>query len=165
MLPGLKSLSSSEVPLELHLVTDLNAAKSSPLLGELRARSISVCKLRLDPMVVQATWPRVGQCDLVVVPSLPSVKKLVKSPNRAVEGIRGGRLFLPIRCRRIRELAPGCGSVTTWRPASARALADPKSALETITAGQSIIARRFSPQRIAQRWEAVLEQLVECTCM
>ena len=97
------------------------------------------------------------------MPSLPSVKKLVKSPNRAVEGIRAGRLVLAYPLPAYQELAPGLWLGDDMAAGIRAALADPHAALETITAGQSIVARRFAPQRIAQRWEAVLEQLAECT--
>lgn len=162
MLPGLKSL-SREMPLELHLVTDLNAAKQSPLLAELQRAVDQRLQLRLTPWSLNATWQALAQCDLVLVPSLPSVKKLVKSPNRAVEGIRAGRLVLAYPLPAYQELAPGLWLDEDVAAGIRAALADPRAALETITAGQSIIARRFAPQRIAQRWEAVLEQLAECT--
>ncbi len=161
MLPGLKSL-SRELPLELHVVTDLNAAKQSPLLAELQRAVDQRLQLRLTPWSLQATWQALAQCDLVVIPSLPSAKKLVKSPNRVVEGIRSGRLVLAYPLPAHQELAPGLWLGDDMAAGIRAALADPRAALETIIAGQSIIARRFSPQRIAQRWEAVLEQLAEC---
>jgi hypothetical protein len=110
----------------------------------------------------ETTWRALADCDLVVVPSLPSAKKLVKSPNRVVEPLRAGRFVVAYPLPSYVELADfvwlgeNVADGVTW------AIANPVEVRRRVASGQAHINRRFSPLSIGRVWEAVLQQTVEC---
>ncbi|MGC4002141.1 MAG: hypothetical protein QM811_02910 [Pirellulales bacterium] len=161
MLRGLRELATS-VPLELHLVTDLEAARRSPLFEELQSADGRGFKLRLTAWSPRATWQALAQSDIVLLPSLPSDKKKVKSPNRAVEGVRAGRLVVAYPLPSYQELDQGLCLNEDPVAGIRWALKHPQDALARIREGQLIIGRRFAPRTIGGRWEAVLKSAVEC---
>lgn len=80
----------------------------------------------------------------------------VKSHNRLVSAIRGGRLALAAPIPAYRELA-----AYAWvgEPLSAGlrwALAHPQEALARVREGQGYVEQRFSPEVIGRRWAQVL---------
>jgi len=161
MLPGLQSL-TRELPLELSLVTDVAAAQRSPLWQSLNAARQPGLKLELIPWSLAATWQTLADSDLVVLPSLPEQKKQVKSPNRAVEGIRAGRLVLAYPLPAYQELAGGLWLGEDLAAGIRWAVAHPSEARQLIERGQTLIVRRFAQEQVGRSWEAVLEQVAEC---
>jgi hypothetical protein len=160
MMPGLAGL-SQEQPLTLHVVSAAGAGNIEGFLADVeRLHGPGLCT-RFTPWSPDATWQALSECDLVVVPSLPDVKKLVKSPNRVVEPLRAGRFVIAYPLPSYKELrdfvwlGDDMASGITW------AVANKAAVLERIKAGQEYINGRFAPRAVALRWSAVLEQLVE----
>ncbi len=131
-----------EQPLELHLVTDLNAAKQSPLLGELQRAVDQRLQLRLTPGLA-GHMASLGAMRLGRRAKFASVKKLVKSPNRAMSKGSAPAISVGLSAPFLSGTCPGLWLGDDMAAGIRTALADPQAALETIAAGQSIIARRF----------------------
>jgi hypothetical protein len=110
----------------------------------------------------QATWQALADCDLVVVPSLPSAKKLVKSPNRVVEPIRAGRFVVAYPLPSYVELTDYIWLAENVAEGVARAVANAADVRRRIAAGQAYVNRRFNQLAIGRVWEAVLLQTIEC---
>lgn len=159
-LPELQSL-AREIPLELHCVTDLAAARQSPLWPALAHAATPGFTLRATPWSLPATWHALAECNLVILPSLPEQKKLVKSPNRAVEALRAGRLPLAYPLPAYQELSAGCWVGEDLAAGIRWAVQNPRSVLAKIHAGQHLLERRFSPGQIGHVWEGVLQAVAE----
>jgi hypothetical protein len=161
MLPDLQVL-SRERSLDLHLVTDLNAARQTPLMKQLAAASSPGLNIRLSAWSQAATWNALAQCDAVVIPSLPDAKKQVKSPNRVVEGIRAGRLVIAYPLHSYQALAQGCWLGTNLADGLRWALQQPEQARARILAGQQLIEQTHAPRYVGQQWEHTLQAVAEC---
>jgi hypothetical protein len=160
MMPSLMGLSQVQ-PVTLHVVSAAGAGNIEAFLLDAEGRNQPGLCTRFTPWSPEATWLALSECDLVVVPSLPDVKKLVKSPNRVVEPLRAGRFVIayPLpsyqELREFAWLGANMASGITW------AMANKAAVLERITAGQNYVNHRFAPRAVALRWSSVLEQLVE----
>jgi glycosyltransferase involved in cell wall biosynthesis len=110
----------------------------------------------------EATWQAMADCDLVVVPSLPSAKKLVKSPNRVVEPLRAGRFVVAYPLPSYVDLSDHVWLGENIAEGVAWAVSNTAEVRRRIAAGQAHINRRFSPLAIGRVWEAVLLQTIEC---
>jgi len=113
---------------------------------------------RFVPWSLDATWQAIDECDFVLLPQQVDREGWgrVKSHNRLVEAIRGGRLAIASPIPSYLELdeyawvGEDLGAGVAW------ALARPDDALARIRAGQHHIGTRFSPERIGERWERLL---------
>ncbi len=131
-----------------------------PLAGEIGARlqrDRPHLAFRFVPWSLDATWRAIDDSDLVLLPQdHRDGWGRVKSHNRLVEAIRGGRLAIASPIPSYLELADftwvgeDLGAGVEW------ALANPEAAAARAHAGQEYIEKRFSPERIADRWERVL---------
>lgn len=106
---------------------------------------------------LERTWAAIDGCDFVVLPQdTVGAAGRVKSPNRLVEAIRGGRLALASPIPSYQELAAyawvgeDLGQGLRW------ALAHPEDALERVRAGQQAIEARFAPAAIGEQWARAL---------
>jgi len=108
-----------------------------------------------------ATWQAMSDCDLVVVPSLPAAKKLVKSPNRVAEPLRAGRFVVAYPLPSYVELADYVWLGEDVAEGVVWAVANSAEVRRRLVAGQVYVNRRFSPLSIGRVWESVLLQAAE----
>jgi len=106
---------------------------------------------------LERTWAAIDRCDFVVLPQdTAGAAGRVKSPNRLVEAIRGGRLALASPIPSYQELAQyawvgeDLGQGLRW------ALAHPADALERVRAGQQVVEARFASAAIGAQWARAL---------
>jgi len=167
MLPELAMLSES-VPLQLALVTTDQNASIAQYLKQFAASiapQLTRLSTALTPWSEAATWQAMQRSDMIVIPSLPAAKKQVKSPNRAVESIRSGRLVIAYPLPSYAELADYLCLGESMADGIRHAMKHPDDSLQRITAGQAYIAERFSMRTIGRAWDAVLSQTVDCAAV
>jgi glycosyltransferase involved in cell wall biosynthesis len=112
---------------------------------------------RFVPWSLEATWRAIDECDLVVLPQdHRDGWGRVKSHNRLVEAIRGGRLAIASPIASYLELADYAWVGEDLGAGVAWALANPEEAAGRVRAGQPYVEARFSPERITDRWERLL---------
>jgi hypothetical protein len=114
---------------------------------------------RLRAWSESALFEELGVCDAVIIPSNPyDPHKLVKSPNRFAETVWAGRLALAHPLPAYEALADtgwvgeDLGEGLKWYAA------DPARALQRVREGQSLIAKRHSPEAVAALWRHVIEE-------
>lgn len=142
---------------ELQLVThEARREMVTDLRGRL-SRAYPSLVVNFIPWSLEATWQAIDSCDLVVLPQEQGERwGRVKSHNRLVESIRGGRLPIASPIPSYLELADyawvgeDLGAGVEW------ALAHPEEAAARIRAGQAHVAVRFSPERIVAQWERLM---------
>ena len=116
------------------------------------------CRLRMVAWSREAVAHEVTAADLVVLPQdVNSEWGRVKSHNRLVEALRGGRLPIASSIPAYQELAQWAWVGEDLSEGVAWALSHPAEVLQRITRGQAMIEERFSPQRIGERWAELLE--------
>jgi len=104
-----------------------------------------------------ATWRAIDDCDLVILPQEHGERwGRVKSHNRLVEAIRGGRLAIAAPIPSYLELSDYAWVGEDLDAGVEWALAHPDEAAGRIRAGQEHVAGRFSPERIVARWERLM---------
>lgn len=95
--------------------------------------------------------------DLVLLPQdATSGWGRVKSHNRLVESIRAGRLAVASPIPSYLELRDFAWVGDDLADGIAWALANPDAAAARVARGQPVVAERFSPERIGERWRQVL---------
>jgi hypothetical protein len=111
------------------------------------------------PWSLEATWSAIDDSDLVLIPQEHAdAWGSVKSHNRLVETIRGGRLAVASPIPSYLELADFACIAEDLAQGVAWALSHPQQAEQRIRAGQDYVGRRFSPQRILGLWTRLLTQ-------
>jgi glycosyltransferase involved in cell wall biosynthesis len=160
MVPRLGALARRR-PLSLHVVSDPSNNGIRAFVEQVNRQHGPGLTARFTVWSPEATWQALADCDLVVVPSLPAAKKLVKSPNRVVEPLRAGRFVVAYPLPSYIELAGFLCLEENVAAGVEWALANAAEVRHRIEAGQAYVHRRFDPQVIARVWEAVLLQTVE----
>jgi glycosyltransferase involved in cell wall biosynthesis len=126
-------------------------------LAEALALERPAAGLRLREWSPEATWQAIGDCDLVVLPQdHRSPWGVVKSHNRLVEAIRGGRVAVASPIPSYRELADYAWVGEDLGEGVAWALANPREAVARVARGQDYIQQRFAPELIGRKWLQVL---------
>ena len=109
------------------------------------------------PWSLDATWQAIDGCDFVLLPQdHRDPWGRVKSHNRLVEAIRGGRLAIASPIPSYLELGDFAWVGEDIGAGIAWALANPEEAAARVSAGQRYIHTRFAPDRIAGRWERLI---------
>jgi SAM-dependent methyltransferase len=115
---------------------------------------------RFVPWSLEATWGAIDECDVVVLPQDSGGEwGSVKSHNRLVEAIRGGRFAVASPIRSYGELAAYAWVGDDLGEGVAWALANPEEARARIAAGQAYIATRFAPEVVGRKWADLLATL------
>jgi hypothetical protein len=143
--------------LEIVFVTEPGQAELVAEMGASLRETHPGCSLRFVPWSSEAVAREVTNADLVVLPQDAATDwGRVKSHNRLVEALRGGRFAVASPIPAYQELA-GCAWVgedladgVEW------ALAHPGEVLRRIAAGQALVEQRFSPERIGELWANLL---------
>ena len=144
-------------PLEIAFVTSQDQAT---LVDDMASQLSAIhpgCRLRRVSWSREAVEREVTAADLVVLPQDAAGDwGRVKSHNRLIEALRGGRLPIASPIPAYQELAPGAWVGEDLAEGVAWALAQPAEVLRRITKGQAMIEERFSPQRIGECWAGLL---------
>lgn len=144
-------------PLEIALVTGESQVQ---LVSQMAAQLAAVhpgCQLRMVAWSGEAVAKEVTAADLVVLPQdADSEWGRVKSHNRLVEALRGGRLPIASPIPSYEELAQWAWVGNDLAEGVAWALSRPAEVLQRIAGGQAVVEERFSPQRIGERWAGLL---------
>jgi glycosyltransferase involved in cell wall biosynthesis len=160
MIPKLGALAQS-TSLSLHVVSNSTNNGIRAYLEQVSRQFGPGLTTSFTEWAPEATWQALADCDLVVVPSLLSAKKLVKSPNRVVEPLRAGRFVVAYPLPSYVELADYVWLGENVADGVAWAVANATEVRRRIAAGQAHINRRFSPLSISRVWEAVLQLTAE----
>jgi hypothetical protein len=161
MMPKLGALARS-TRLSLHVVSNSTNSGIEANLEQVKRQFGPGLTASFTQWSPEATWQAMSDCDLVVVPSLPAAKKLVKSPNRVVEPLRAGRFVVAYPLPSYVELADYVWLGENVADGVAWAVANVADIPRRIATGQAHVNRRFSPLSIGRVWEAVLQQTIEC---
>ncbi len=155
MMPGLGALAVRR-PMSLEVVSDAKNNGIREYLDSVNRQFGPRLVTRFTVWSPESTWQALADCDLVVVPSLPSAKKLVKSPNRVVEPLRAGRFVAAYPLPAYAELGDFIWLGKNMADGIEWAADNVDEVRRRIEAGQSYIHRRFDPQATGRVWEAVL---------
>jgi hypothetical protein len=99
----------------------------------------------------------IARCDFVLLPQAHATPwGRVKSHNRLVETIRGGRLGLASPIPSYVELADYAWVGESLAEGLRWVLAQPEEAAARVGRGQTYVAERFSPAAVGARWAQVL---------
>ncbi|MDX1374420.1 MAG: methyltransferase domain-containing protein [Burkholderiales bacterium] len=114
--------------------------------------------VRFTDWSLESTWAAIERCDFVVLPQDPlDPAGQVKSHNRLVEAIRGGRLAIASPIPSYRELADFAWLGEDFAQGLRWALAHPDDARARVAAGQSAIEARFAPAVVGAKWARALQ--------
>jgi hypothetical protein len=102
------------------------------------------------------TWEAMDHADVVVIPSLPSEAKLVKSPNRIVESIRRGKFVAAFPLPSYLPFAEYAWLGDNVMDGVRWALQNRQAALLRVINGQRYVELRHAPLPLAERWAKTL---------
>jgi len=107
---------------------------------------------------LERTWAAIERCDFVILPQdhLGQAGR-VKSHNRLVETIRGGRLAVASPIASYLELGAYAWVGEDLVEGLRWAMARPEEALQRVVAGQRAVEQRFSPAVIGEKWAQALQ--------
>jgi hypothetical protein len=157
MLPELIRFSQRR-PLRLHVITQPMSGAAPARLRELMEPHAPDFEIRFSPWSQATTWQGIAEADVVLVPSSAAATKQVKSPNRVVESLRLGRFVVAYPLPSYLPLAPYIALNDEMTVGLEWALNNSAAALARIVAGQAYVEQRFSPERVARQWQALLSQ-------
>jgi SAM-dependent methyltransferase len=142
---------------ELQFVTHETRREMVADIGARLRRAHPSLVTKFVPWSPEATWQAIDDCDLVILPQEHRERwGRVKSHNRLVESIRGGRMAVASPIPSYLELADyawvgeDLGAGVEWT------LANPEAVITRLQAGQAHVATRFAPERIVAKWERLL---------
>lgn len=159
LMKSLPSLAQAALtfPLELKIVTG-GVEGLDRYCGKFNQKSQPAMAISHTKWSREETWRSLAETDLVIIPALLDEPwTLAKSPNRIIEALWAGRFV-------VAHPIPSYVQFEDWAWLGAE-LADGitwamhnQAAIEArITSAQDYIATAFSPQRIAQEWERLLQ--------
>ena len=148
----------TDKPTELAFVTHASQAALVAAMANALREANPQFSVRHVPWSVQATAEALAGADIAVLPQdAESDWGRVKSHNRLVETIRAGRYAVASPIPAYLELADYAGVGADLAAEIEWALANRDPAVQRIVEGQSYVAQRFAPARIADEWARVLE--------
>ena len=156
LFAGLPDLASAcaRCPMELAIVTAIIPGLREQVLEW--NSSHSSLQLFLAPWSPETAVVCLRECDVVLIPSLSDNTKIVKSPNRLLEGIWAGRPVLAYPLPSYTEFQDYAILHTHLGSALEQLLRSPEAMTQKIQRGQDYIARHYLPEHMAARWLAVL---------
>jgi len=142
---------------QLAVVAGSDRARQVAAIAEQARAQHPALAVTFIPWSLAATWQAIDDCDIVLLPQeAHSDWGRVKSHNRLVEAIRGGRLAVASPIPSYRELADFAWVGDSLAEGVDWALANPEAAAARVAAGQALIGARFSPEAVGRRWVEVL---------
>ena len=144
-------------PLRVELVAQLAARQPVLAAGARLAGTYAHFSLGFTAWSLSATEAAIERADFVWLPQEHQLSwGRVKSHNRLVSAIRGGRLALASPIPSYEELAPYAWVGEPLVAGLRWALANPLEAAQRVREGQRHVEQRFSPDAIGRRWAEVL---------
>lgn len=143
-------------PVELRVLTQLNGpiVEACRRLSERYAPRLEVSA---SSWSLEAQWSELAQCDAVILPSLQTRAKRVKSANRMLQALWAGR---PAIAHPLPAYEPFGG----WTPVTPslsegleRLVAEPDTVSSRVSRAQSFIETHYSPAKLGEHWRRVLE--------
>lgn len=148
-------LAGTQVEFEVVTATEFKAAVLALADGLSKGRTTA--RVRFREWSPEATWQAIADCDLVILPQdYRSAWGAVKSHNRLVEAIRGGRLAIASPIPSYVELAVYAWVGEDLGEGVAWALANPREAEARVERGQAHIEQRFAPEVVVRKWAEIL---------
>ena len=146
-----------DTPLALEIVAQLEARQTVEAMAQQLRRVHPDFLLSFTAWSVAATEAAISRCDYVWLPQdHRSAWGRVKSHNRLVAAIRGGRLALASPIPAYQELAAYAWVGEDLAQGLDWALGNPREAARRVAEGQSYVEARFSPEAVGRRWADVL---------
>lgn len=147
----------AEHPIELTLISAGRQAEE--LARDVDAAWIgSGSRCRFVPWSAERVFSALGACDAVVIPSNPyDPRKSIKSPNRFIEAVWGGRFTVAHPLPAYEELAAYGWVGEDLFQGLAWYANNPAPARQRIERGQAGIVERFTPEAVGRRWQEVIE--------
>ncbi len=120
-------------------------------------REYPAASLQFVEWSLETVWTALARCDLVLLPQdHRDAWGSVKSHNRLVEAIRGGRFALASPIPSYVELADYAWVGENLAEGLTWALDHPREAEQRVAAGQAHIATRFAPEVVGRKWSELL---------
>lgn len=156
-LPDLARL-ARQIPVSLDVMTAPQCGAET-LCQRYSQGTGSALAVNFLPWALVAMWPALDRCDIVVLPSnVNSQRKLVKSPNRLLEALWGGRYV-------VADPLPSYQGLEQWVWLNGDlitgirwALANPQEVESRVGRAQEYIQLHHSSEAIADQWQALLER-------
>ncbi|KPK06929.1 MAG: hypothetical protein AMJ64_08035, partial [Betaproteobacteria bacterium SG8_39] len=146
-----------DTALQLEMVTHRARGEMVQELAARLARVHPAVQVTFTEWSLKNTWAAIERCDFVVLPqdhAGPAGR--VKSHNRLVEAIRGGRLAIASPIPSYLELSDFAWVGEDLAAGLRWAMGHADEALQRVTAGQRAIEQRFSPAAIGAKWAQAL---------
>ncbi|MCV6638344.1 glycosyltransferase [Candidatus Albibeggiatoa sp. nov. NOAA] len=152
-IPKLTPL-SAEIPITLHIVTKPNRGIEGAC-ERFNTQSDNY-QLTFSPWSLEATQQAMQQADIVIIPSLNSDVKTVKSPNRLIESVRSGRFVVAHPLPAYQEFAKWVWVQSDLVDGIRWALQNPQQVVQNIQTAQQYVSHQYSPERAGLLWEQVV---------
>lgn len=158
LLPDLESLGHS-TPIELTIVSDFASTVPVEFARSNRTHNEHL-RIVLQQWQLAATWAALERCDMVIIPSAPSQKNIVKSNNRIAEALWAGRCVAAYPLPSYREFGDWAFLDDELCSAIERALDDADAIPERLQEAQDYIAGRYSAAAIGAQWLQTVQQTI-----
>lgn len=153
-LPALSNLASKH-PLQLEIITSPDHRLQE--IVEQVAHQGDGLALKITPWTPEATWRGIAFCDIVIIPTLENDRKAVKSPNRLVESLWGGRFVVAGSIPSYQEFSDWVWIGDDLTAGIEWAISHPGEVVDRIKAAQDYISTHYSASAVAQAWEKIFE--------
>ena len=152
-------LSSQGNHFHLQVVAE-TVERAHEVLSAVPAAGTSAIDVDIEEWSMAGQDRALGQCDIVLIPSLMTKEKIVKGQNRLLSAIHAGRLALAFPLPQYLELQDFCWCGENLVDGISWALDNKLEARIRVKKGQQYIDGRFSPEVVAGRWsEEILSML------
>jgi len=157
--PQLEQVGQNQ-PLDMHIITG-KVEDIKETCNEFNRENSKFCKLHYSPWSMKTTWKAMRDTDMIIIPSLPDERKIVKSPNRLVESLRAGRFTLAhplpsyIQLQDYAWINDDLPSGIMW------ALQNKQDIIQRVGQGQHYVNDEFSPEKIGQQWLTAIKMAAE----
>jgi glycosyltransferase involved in cell wall biosynthesis len=156
---GLKELAAAfpDQPMHVELVAQRGAQQAILAAAARLASASPRFAVSFTTWSLAATEAAIERADFVWLPQEHRAAwGRVKSHNRLVSAIRGGRLAIASPIPSYQELAAYAWVGEPLSEGLRWALANPQAAAQRVSEGQRYVEQRFSPETIGRRWAEVL---------
>lgn len=156
---GLEELATAfpDLPILVELVAPSVARQTVQAIAARLASAYARFSVSFTAWSLAATDAAIERADFVWLPQEHHAAwGRVKSHNRLVSAIRGGRLAIASPIPSYQELAPYAWVGEPLSEGVRWALGNPQEAVQRVREGQRYVEQRFSPDRIGRRWVEVL---------
>lgn len=155
-IPKLRDLVSGKVSFLIEIVTQIKPSVEEVfgVHSDLNGHGV---ELKLTPWTIENNAEAIQRCDFVIIPTLQKQKILVKSTNRVVESLWGGRFVLAGNIPAYQAFKEWAWIDDDIIAGIAWALAHRDEIPGRISAAQNYISQYYSPEVISQQWGNVFE--------